>query len=63
MISRLRVDGSVKRGRPHKTWAQRVNDDVRLSSLKAEDALDRVKWRATMQRLTHKWWILTENGY
>ena len=48
----------TKRSRLHKTWAQSVNDDMRLSSLKAEDSLDSVKWRATMWHLNHKEWIL-----
>ena len=60
-ITLLQVDGSVKRGRPHKTWAKSVNDSMRLCGLKAEDALDRVKRWATIRCLTHK--CKMDNGY
>ena len=44
-IFSLPVDGRIKRGRPNKIWAE---------SVKAEDALNIVQWRATMQHLIQK---------
>ena len=38
------VDGSSSVGRPHKSWATTVKEDMRAWQLKEIDTSDRVKW-------------------
>ena len=46
MCSHLEVDGKRPKGRPRKTWLETIQSDMRGVGLKAQDALDRVRWRA-----------------
>ena len=43
--------GRRPRGRPKKTWKQRVEEDLRLFGLSGETATDRDQWRAIISRL------------
>ena len=45
MCSYLEIDGKRPKGRPRKTWLETIQSDMRGVGLKAQDALDRVKWR------------------
>ena len=50
------VDGRF-RGRPRKTWCEVLRNDLKLSSLRVEDAENHALWRSktkTMQRHTHE---------
>ena len=54
LISRVRkmvIAGSVRRGRPKKTWEETVETDMRLRNLTIKDAHDRVKWRSCCKNL------------
>ena len=44
-IQVLQVAGKGKRGRPKKTWWERVKHDMKLCDVSPEDALDREKWK------------------
>ena len=44
--------GRRPRGRPKKTWKQRVEDDFRKFGLNGECAEDREEWKAIINRLT-----------
>ena len=44
--------GRRPRGRPKKTWKQRVEEDLRIFGLSGEIATDRDQWRAIITRLT-----------
>ena len=44
--------GRRPRGRPKKTWKQRVEDDLRKFGLNGESAEDREEWKAIVDRLT-----------
>ena len=43
--------GGRPRGRPKKTWKQRVEEDLRLFGLSGETATDLDQWRAIISRL------------
>ena len=44
--------GRRPRGRPKKTWKQRVEDDLRKFGLNGASAEDRDEWKAIVDRLT-----------
>ena len=44
------VEGKRPQGRPKKTWRETVAADLRKLRLREEDAKDRAKWRAAINR-------------
>ena len=51
-VSALVAPGRRPRGRPKKTWKKLVEEDLRSAGVPEEAALDRVEWRAVINRLT-----------
>ena len=47
-IQQWEVKGKGRRGRPTKKWRHCIEDDMKALKVKADDALDRVKWRAAI---------------
>ena len=50
----VEVAGGRPRGRPKMTWMKSMEGTLRSLGLNAEAALDRVTWRATVDRLTSR---------
>ena len=48
------VEGKRPKGRPRKTWRETVAADLRKLHLREEDAKDRAKWRAAINRRASK---------
>ena len=44
----FKMNGSVGRGRPRKSWLECVNDDMKKFGLKKEMAHDRTMWRSAI---------------
>ena len=51
-VLRMEVAGNHPRGRPKKSWMDNVKEDLRMLNLKEEDAEDRDRWRAVINRQT-----------
>ena len=51
-VLRMEVDGARPRGRPRKSWRANVKEDLRMLNLREEDAQDRDRWRAIINRQT-----------
>ena len=51
-IRMLEAPGRRPPGRPKKTWAKNVEEDLGEAGAVEEDALDRAGWRVIMNRLT-----------
>ena len=47
----IEVQGSRRRGRPKKRWADCVKDDVREKGLSGEEVYDRAAWRRLSSRI------------
>ena len=45
----LRVDGAPGHGRPRKTWAATIREDLKAWKLKEEQTTDRMKWRTGLR--------------
>ena len=53
----IEVQGSRRRGRPKKRWADCVKDDLREKGLSGDEVCDRDAWRRLSYHIdpTHKW--------
>ena len=51
-IRRLEAPGRRPPGRPKKTWAKNVEENLREAGVEEEDALERESWRVIINRLT-----------
>ena len=45
------VEGSRRRGRPKKTWKKQVEETIKQTGLRKEDALNREKWRSGVKKI------------
>ena len=52
-VMEMEVPGTRPRGRPRKTWMKNIEEDLHELNLNQEDAYDRDRWRALIQRQTH----------
>ena len=52
-VMEMEVPGTRPRGRPRKTWMKNSEEDLHEINLNQEDAYDRDRWRALIQRQTH----------
>ena len=50
-VTHYSAPGNRSRGRPAKTWASCVKDDLHRCKLKDADPLDRLEWRKRIGRL------------
>ncbi|MBN3284275.1 PMS1 protein, partial [Polyodon spathula] len=44
------IDGQHPRGRPKQRWQDTINADMKISSLRPNEAQDRAKWRSKIRR-------------
>ena len=51
-VRRLEAPGRRPPGRPKKTWAKNVEENLREAGVEEEEALERERWRVIINRLT-----------